>query len=167
MAVAAAMGAGVPWVLDPVMIDRAPSRRAAARRLVAQGPDVLRLNEAERAALFDRPGAPDFSGVLAVSGETDRLSRGERRVEIANGHPLMARITGAGCLLGALTGAFLAVEPDPLEAAVAANLTLGIAGERAGARSTGPGSFQVAMLDALAALAPADIESQARIPCAL
>lgn len=151
-AVAAVREGGVPWLLDPVMIERAPKRLAEARRLIQLAPAVLRLNEAENAALFDGPGAPTFDGCLAVSGATDRVSLGAARAEIANGTPLFARTTGTGCALGAVTAAFLVVERDPLQAATAGTLAFGVAGELAADRAQGPGSFPAALLDALAAL---------------
>ena len=166
LAVKAARDSTVPWVLDPVMIERAPTRRIAARRLVEQSPDVLRLNAAEKASLFDSHDAPPFDGVLAISGAEDRLTQGDKQAVITNGHPLMARMTGAGCLLGAVTGAFLAVERDPFQAAVAASLTVAIAGEMAGEEAQGPGSFHPALLDALARIRPQDLMEKARLTCA-
>ncbi|MEQ8603051.1 MAG: hydroxyethylthiazole kinase [Marivibrio sp.] len=162
-AVDAAGAAKIPWLLDPVMIERAPARLAAARRLTARGPAVLRLNEAERAALFDGAQAPRYHGCLAVSGQTDQLRLGDRRAAVANGTPLFARTTGTGCALGAATAAFLAVEADPLQAALAGALAFGIAGELAAERAPGPGGFPAALLDALAALDPETVQTRGRI----
>src|SRR5512140_21208 len=50
-AIGVANKAGIPWVLDPVFIDRSPPRAAFARKLVAMKPRALRLNRAEFAAL--------------------------------------------------------------------------------------------------------------------
>jgi hydroxyethylthiazole kinase len=82
---------------------------------------------------------------------------------LLNGDPLMARVTGTGCMLGAVLGACLAVRVPPFEAAVSALVLFGVAGERAGAGDVGPGTFQVRLFDALAALGPADIARDARI----
>ena len=62
----------------------------------------------------------------------------------------MAQVTGLGCALGAIIAAMNTVEPDPLIAAAAALDVFGAAGERAALTSRGPGSFAVAMIDALA-----------------
>ncbi len=72
-----------------------------------------------------------------------------RLAAIANGHPLMARVTAMGCAGSALVAAFLAVEPDAWTATAAALLALGVAGEVAAARARGPGSFAVEIIDAL------------------
>jgi hydroxyethylthiazole kinase len=58
----------------------------------------------------------------------------------------MPYVTGTGCSLSALTGAFAAVgEPSGLAAAA----VMGVAGEIATKHSSGPGSLQVNLLDTL------------------
>ena len=86
---------------------------------------------------------------MALSGETDLVTDGERVAAIANGHPLMAKVTAMGCAGSALVAACLAVEPDAFRAAVAALVIIGVAGELAAEKSSGPGSFAVAIIDAL------------------
>jgi len=82
---------------------------------------------------------------------------------VANGHALMGGITGTGCAASALIGAFLAVEKDPLIAAASALAYFGLAGEKAAQTASGPGSFQIALLDALFNLTPQDLAEGARI----
>jgi hydroxyethylthiazole kinase len=118
---------------------------------------VVRLNHAEFAALAG--GAPSREQVVtfarangvvvALSGETDLVTDGERVAAIGNGHPLMAKVTAMGCAGSAILTACLAVEPDIFRAAVAALVIIGVAGELAGEKSAGPGSFAVAIVDAL------------------
>ena len=76
---------------------------------------------------------------------------------------MMSRVTGLGCTATALTGAFLAVNPSPCHAAAHALAVLGIAGEIAAERSTGPGSLQVNILDALHAITEADVTARLRM----
>ena len=161
IAVDAASQNGLPWVLDPVFVDRAPQRAVYARDLIFLEPKAIRLNAAEFAALADvaPQTAPDAAvvesyararrAVIGLSGEADLITDGERSVTIANGHPLMARVTAMGCAASAIVAACLAVEQDALTATAAAMLIVGIAGEQAAARSQGPGSFAAAILDAL------------------
>ncbi len=147
----------VPWVLDPVFIDRAAPRAAFARALAGRAPSVVRLNASEFAALADVEATPEtlaayarqHATVIAVSGETDLVGDRSRLAALANGHPLMAKVTAMGCAGSALVAACLAVEPDPWRAAATGLLLIGVAGELAAARSEGPGSFAVAILDAL------------------
>jgi hydroxyethylthiazole kinase len=151
---------GVPFVLDPVFIDRSEPRAAYARSLVGQKPRVIRLNRAEFVALSGME--PEGDGltryaletlaVLAMTGAVDQIGDGARQVSLENGHPLMARVTAMGCAASALVGAFIAVEGDALVAAAAALLAFGVAGEAAGARASGPGSLATGIVDALYAL---------------
>jgi hydroxyethylthiazole kinase len=97
--------------------------------------------------------------VVAVSGPVDQLTDGDRVAKISNGHPLLTRVTGVGCALGALMAAFAAVVDDPLLAATAATATLTVSADRAAERASGPGSFAVALLDDLAAITPDELSA--------
>jgi hydroxyethylthiazole kinase len=61
----------------------------------------------------------------------------------------MAKITAMGCAGSAVLAGCLAVEPDAFRAASAALAIMGVAGELAAEQSAGPGSFAVAIIDAL------------------
>jgi hydroxyethylthiazole kinase len=148
---------GLPWVLDPVLIDRSQPRAAYAADLVTRGPRAVRLNRAEFTALASaapegdalRHYARDALTVIGLTGETDVITDGARIATIRNGHPLMARVTAMGCVASALVAACLAVEGDAWLATTAALLAMGVAGEGAAAHARGPGSFAVEILDAL------------------
>ena len=71
---------------------------------------------------------------------------------LPNRAPLMPHVTGFGRSATAIIAAFAAVDPDPVLAAVHGMTVLGIAGELARQQSKGPGSFAVALIDALAGL---------------
>lgn len=98
-------------------------------------------------------------GAVAVSGAVDLIlgptvdhpaaTQDIPKVRISRGTPLLTRVTGTGCLLGALTAACTAVVGDPADAARAATVWLNVAGEIAAGRATGPGSFRMHLLDAL------------------
>jgi hydroxyethylthiazole kinase len=147
----------LPWVLDPVLIDRSPPRATYASALVKRGPRAVRLNHAEFAALAGaepqaetlRRYALDALTVIGLTGETDVVTDGARLATIRNGHALMARVTAMGCVASALVAACLAVERDGWLATTAALLALGVAGEGAAAHARGPGSFAAEILDAL------------------
>ncbi len=170
VAIGAATEYGIPWVLDPVMAERSEERQAYAARLLQRRPAVVRGNAAEIDALAP-PGEGDAAQrlalaagtVVAESGARDLLTDGRSRLTIGNGHPMMARVTAMGCAASALVAAFLAVENDPLEAAAAALLTLGVAGEIAGETASGPGSFAAGILDAVYRLERSDLVSRGDI----
>ncbi len=171
IAVEAANAKALPWALDPVFIDRSAPRAAFARHLVSLGPRAVRLNKAEFAALAGGEPAPEalrrfareHGLVVGLSGATDVVTDGERMTEIANGHVLMAKVTAMGCAASALLAACLAVEEDAFAAARAALAIIGVAGELAAEQSTGPGSFAVAILDALYNLDAATLTRRAKV----
>jgi hydroxyethylthiazole kinase len=179
----AANRAGVPVVLDPVGAGATRYRTTTAQRLL-EGVDiaVVRGNAAEIATLagqeaeirgvesvgaaatadLAQAAARELGCVAAVTGPVDHVSDGERDVAIANGHELLGTVTGTGCMATALTGCFLAVQPDPLQAAAEALVAFGVAAEDAALGARGPGSFHVALYDALAALDPVTLDARAR-----
>ena len=70
--------------------------------------------------------------VIAITGATDIVANGEKAYVIKNGHPMMSKITGTGCMLSAITGAYIGANPEnPFEATAAAVCVMGICGERA------------------------------------
>jgi len=182
-AVAAATEAGTPWVLDPVAAGALAWRTEIAGKFLAARPTVLRGNASEVMALTGGkggkgvesvdspeaalPAAKDLARlhgtVVAVSGPVDQLTDGDRVARISNGHPLLTRVTGVGCALGALMAAFAAVVDDRLLAATAATATLTVSADRAAERATGPGSFAVALLDELAAVTPDELAERVRL----
>jgi hydroxyethylthiazole kinase len=180
-----ATASGVPWVLDPVATGSTPYRSAAARTLSRLGPSVVRGNaseiltlagaahagpkgadsvhasEAARAAA--RSLALELGTVVAVTGACDYVTDGRRLAAIANGHPLLTRVTGTGCIATALIGAFLGAGLAPFDAATAGLVALGVAAEIAAVGAAGPGSFQVALIDALYRLDDATMTERARV----
>ena len=176
---------GIPVVLDPVGSGATRYRTATARRLLDEvGPTIVRGNASEIASLVSDAGgtkgvdstrdsdetvdaaravAARWRCVVSVSGATDVIVGEGGTLRVGNGHPLMARVTGMGCAASALTGAFAAVNPDPLRAAAHAMAVMGIAGEMAAERAEGPGSLQVAFLDALHRMQEADVRRRVRL----
>jgi hydroxyethylthiazole kinase len=185
LAGAAANERGVPVVLDPVGAGATTYRTDTAKRILdSVDVAVLRGNPGEVATLVGveaevrgvesidtggdaaelaRAAARTLGLVASVTGAVDHVSDGERTVAVANGHELLASVTGTGCMSTVLTGCFLAAKAEPLEAAAEALVAFGVAGEEAAVGAKGPGSFHVALYDALAALDPATLTGRAKI----
>jgi hydroxyethylthiazole kinase len=171
VAVEAATRGNVPWVLDPVFIDRSIARAAFARALIASAPKAVRLNGAEFSVLSGSEPSPetlaayarDKKTVIGLSGATDLVADGERLATIANGHALMTKVTAIGCAASALVAACLGVEQDAWRATAAALTMIGVAGELAAAKAEGPGSFAVAIIDALYNLDGPTLIARARV----
>lgn len=183
-AVASAGAFGTPWVLDPVAAGAAEWRTGVALSLLESAtPRIVRGNASEILALAGGAGGKGAESVdtpeaalqaaqtlalrhgitVAVSGAVDHVTDGHRVVRIANGHPLMTRVTGVGCALGALMAAFTAVLDDALLAATAATAVLTVAADEAAVVAQRPGSFAVALLDQLDALSPQSLTAYVRL----
>jgi hydroxyethylthiazole kinase len=181
----AANASGIPVVLDPVGAGATRYRTDTARRILDEvDVTVLRGNAGEVATLIGidaevrgvesigagddpaelaRAAASQLGIVAAVTGAVDHVSDGDAVASVANGHPLLASVTGTGCMSSAVTGCFLAVADTPFDGAVEALVAFGVAGEDAARVAAGPGSFHVALYDALAALDPATLNERAKV----
>ncbi len=161
--------AGKPWVLDPVFVERSKPRLMLATTLLTQEPTAIRGNRAECAALADA--APVFSAflsehassVVAMTGEIDVVFGGAQPVSISNGHSYMAQATAIGCALSALVAAFLVTGAEAPVAVASAVLVWGVAGEIAGAKAGGPGTFRPLLIDALHGFDEETLKAHARI----
>ena len=199
-----AMENKIPVLLDLVGVACSDLRLDLARELLSIGhPAVLKGNMSELLAVSGLPshaigidaGAQDaltaenmetvsevlraFSrsnqAIVLATGKQDFVTDGERVVLVQNGSAALSGITGTGCMVGALTAAFLPGGEDNitkemtdsietgvwsgveiglngrsgnyLAAAVLGTALMGIAGEEAEKISRGPGSFQVNLLD--------------------
>jgi len=176
---------GIPIVLDPVGSGATALRTRAARQILADTKvSVVRGNGSEILSLADQGSrtkgvdslhsvadaaavaghlARELGTTLAITGPIDLVTDGQRIVTIEGGHGLMPFVTGTGCAATAIIGAFLAVDPDPVSAAATGLAFFGLAGETAGSRSAGPGTFMIHLLDALYTLTPEEIARRCRI----
>ncbi len=182
----AANAAGTPVVLDPVGAGATRYRTDTTKRILDEvHVTVLRSNQGEVATLVGvdaevrgvesiavADGAAELARlagrnlglVASVTGPVDHVSDGELLLAVANGHELLATVTGTGCMSSALTGCFLAAKRDePVEAAAEALAAFGVAAEDAARDARGPGTFHVNLYDALAALDPETLDGRARI----
>ena len=110
--------------------------------------DIVTVDNFKKAAQEIKAYALAQQAVLLMSGPVDIITDGTRTCGVANGTAQLARLTGTGCMLGALAGVYIASRM-PWEAAVLSAVMMGIAGEEA-SRMAGPrmGTFHMALLDA-------------------
>ncbi len=181
----AARARRLPVILDPVGAGATRLRTTTALRLLDEvNPTIVRANASEILSLAAAGGATkgvdstrgvdeardtaiaiarQAGAVVAVTGAEDFVTDGERRLRVGNGHPLMARVTGTGCVCSSLVGAFAAVQADPLVATVGTLVVYGIAGELAAAGDPRPGTFRTRLIDALDAVTPEEVLARARV----
>ncbi len=159
---------GKPVVLDPVGCGASRLRTDTARRIAQLAKQlIIRGNASEIIALAGEASqgkgvdaqdssdsaveaahylAATYDCHIVVSGEVDNLVSKQAHIQLRNGSAMMPLVTGTGCSLSALTGAFAAVGEC---SGVAAAAVMSIAGEMAAEKSVGPGSLQFHLLDAL------------------
>lgn len=168
-----------PVVLDPVGVGGNPWRLERVEEIIRLFPPaILRVNLGEAQALLHQasrevgvdsplPAAAEDRlaaavglarqrrSVVLLSGPEDLVTDGVTAWRVAGGSDLMSRVTGTGCMLSVLCGAFAAVS-DPLTAAVTAAAFWKVCSQEAetAAAGRGPGSFHTALLDAAGTLTP-------------
>lgn len=175
----------IPIVLDPVGAGATRLRTESAHRLLKElSIAIVRGNRAEIATLAGMESkirgvesvgpmgdadvaaaqfAKKFGCVAAVTGPIDVVTDGTRLLRVANGHPMMATVTGTGCMATSVVAACAAVEKDAVIATAGALAAYGLAGEFAAVQAQGPGTFQVHLFDALAALTEDALRAGMRI----
>jgi hydroxyethylthiazole kinase len=177
----------VPVVLDPVGAGATPFRTESVRRILAEvNIDILRGNSAEIANVIGEnwiikgvdageeagdvvelaiKAANDLSCVVVVTGKDDVVTDGDETYLVHNGHPILTKVTGAGCLLSSVIGAFSAVSENKVLTSVAALVYYGVAAELAATKQAenGPGSFQIELLNQLYHVSKPEIERLAKL----
>jgi hydroxyethylthiazole kinase len=188
----AANEVGVPVVFDPVGAGASKLRNETAARILQEVKiSVLRGNiseirfltglhaetkgvdaaendmkDTEDSKCVARTLAVRSSCVVAITGAVDVISDGRRNICVENGHPMLSNITGTGCMCSSLIGSFCGAAPSSsLEAAAAALLCMGVAGELAFEWSghCGNGSFHAALHDAVSKLDREILAGRAKI----
>ncbi|MED1203422.1 hydroxyethylthiazole kinase [Heyndrickxia acidicola] len=173
---------GIPVIFDPVGAGATSYRTETAQRIMREVKlSVIRGNAAEIANVAGE--AWEIKGVdagnangdvmklaistskkhkitVVITGKTDVVTDGETTYTISNGDPLLTKVTGTGCLLTSVIGAFAGVEKNAVKAAAAALVVYGVAAEKAAhlAADRGPGSFQIEFLNQLSKVSADDIQ---------
>lgn len=178
----------IPIVLDPVGVGATTFRKKIVEELFnAIQFTLIRGNSAEIAALagveWESKGVDAKEGtasrediaknlakkkqcIVAISGKEDIISDGVQMVKVKNGHDLLGRITGSGCMLSSVCGAFIGVDPSKaFQGVVTAHTLFAVSGELAGESSqvNGPGTFKPVFHDSLANLTVDELEKRAKV----
>jgi hydroxyethylthiazole kinase len=100
---------------------------------------------------------------VVITGAVDIVAGEQGFYRVKNGHFMMTRVVGTGCMAASLIGAFAAIEPDYSQAAACALACYGIAAELAAEKSHGPASFKQALFDCLYQLDQPTVEHRQHI----
>jgi hydroxyethylthiazole kinase len=152
---------GLPVVLDPVGMGATHFRNEVINRLLKEvdfaivkgnmseirglyqsetntggvdvmAEDMVDMGNLEEAVAFAKTVAKKLCITLVITGAIDIVTDGERAAVVKNGHPLMSRVTGTGCMTGSIIATFVGANSEaPYVSAIAALVKMGLAGERA------------------------------------
>ena len=187
----AAKQAGIPIVLDPVGCGAIPRGISIVNHIhEIAGLSLIKGNMGEIMALAGRQAAvkgvdsdgelagieeaalglaKQYGCVVAATGKADVITDGQRLARINNGVELLTKITGSGCMLGALCAAAAAAAKikgiDMFSAALAGIMAMGIAGEMAAEKTQLPGSFRTALMDSVYTINGAAIREKGKLTC--
>lgn len=148
-AVESANRAARPWALDPVAVGALALRTDFCAQLMHLQPAAIRGNASEILAMAN----PSVSGrgvdsqhqsdtalqaacqlaqasgaVVAVTGEVDFITDGQRLFSVSGGSPLMTRVVGTGCALSAVVAGFASLPGDRLLHVASACRVMSLAG---------------------------------------
>lgn len=177
---------GIPVILDPVGAGATRLRTESSKRLLKNVRiSILRGNAAEVSTLAGisaeirgvesiaageltpeivKQFASTLGCTVAITGKVDFVSDGTRTAKISNGHWMLGKVVGTGCISNVIVASFAAVEPDPFVAAVGGLTALGIVGEIAACDNIDkPGTFHVELYNELYALEADDVCRLAKI----
>ncbi|MCB2305850.1 hydroxyethylthiazole kinase [Clostridium estertheticum] len=186
----------IPVILDPVGAGATAYRTEVCKRIISEVKlEVIRGNLSEIKKIygidtrtrgvdasesFDVSGdeftktkemarkfAVKFGTVVAITGEVDIVTDGKTLYTTSNGHKMMSRVTGTGCMCTAVIGCYLGAGENNLMAAIAGVVSMGIAGETAYERLDkkieGSGTFRVKMIDVMYNLCEIEINKRSKI----
>ena len=134
----------------------------------AAAADATTQENLPQVAKYAKELAGRTGAVIAITGAIDLVADASKALAILNGHPMMSKITGTGCMLSAITAAFVAANPGKaLEATASAVCAMGLCGELAyqkvKAQGAGTGTLRVALIDAMSNLTGEQLEGGAKI----
>ena len=137
----------------------------AGLQVSTRGVDTSAADSDKDAVAVAKAVAETYDCVAVVTGATDVVTDGVRVAKIRNGVPAMGKITGTGCMLSGVIGAYAGACADTFAGVVTAVASMGIAGELSYRENSGAGtgSLRVGLIDALSRLDDGQIESLARV----
>lgn len=172
---------GIPVVLDPVGMGASGLRNQTVNELLqaihfsaikgnmseirsiyenarttsgvdAEEKDQINASNLSDAVELAKRLARRFDAVVIVTGAVDIITDGQETCTVSNGHPMMSKITGTGCMTGSLIASFSAISRDDVYSAASLAVSLmGLAGERAHAlmeeRGEGTSSMKRYLID--------------------
>lgn len=108
------------------------SGNANTQGVDASAADAITSDNLESVIGFAKAFSKATGAVIAITGATDIVADSEKAYIIKNGHPMMSKVTGTGCMLTAVIGSYIGANYDNiLGATVTAVAAMGLCGELA------------------------------------
>lgn len=177
-----ANGLGIPVILDPVGVGATPYRTETVERILGSVKvSVIKGNHGEISVLAglggEVRGVDSVSGgnniseavlnlarktgaVVAATGPVDYVSDGKEVIALSNGSEYMSTVSGTGCMVSSVVGAYVGACGASAESVSSAISVVNIASEVAVSEKKvfGPASFKTKLLDSLYNLKTEDVD---------
>ena len=176
---------GIPVILDAVGVGATKFRNDKASELLesirisivkgnageigslagvkAEVRGVESISVAKEPKVIVRDLAKRLSSIVVITGKVDFVSNGKTTYAISNGHEMMGRVVGTGCMATSVLGCFASVEKDYLKSSAAALSCYGIVGELAADGCEGMGTFKTRFFDSIGRLTEKVVDSRAQV----
>lgn len=180
---------GIPVVLDPVGVGATALRTQTVQRILKEVQlSVLRGNMSEIKTIYGQEGktrgvdsmddslmggkeialglAKRLNCVVAITGATDIVSDGKKVFYIENGHEMLSRVTGTGCMTTSLIGLCIGTKKNPFHGAIMGTAIMGLAGEiayEALSNKEEVGTFRLKLMDAIGSFSMTRMEKRGKI----
>jgi hydroxyethylthiazole kinase len=160
-----------PVVLDAVGVGATDLRTKKAKEILnSVKVDVLKGNKSEIAKLagadvFTRGVeamdveenlselaenlADEWNNTVVITGAHDIIATKNKSYVVKNGHEMLGKFVGTGCMVTSVIGCFVAVEPDYAKASASALAYFGVAAELAIEKKKTPAAFKQQFFDEL------------------
>ncbi|MDF2885718.1 MAG: thiM [Lacrimispora sp.] len=132
--------------------------------------DKVTEENLKRVADFAKAFSKRTGSVIAITGAIDLVADEDHVYAVRNGHLMMSKITGTGCMLSAVTGSYVGANPDNvLKATAAAVCGMGLCGELAYKKLCelhgGTGTYRMLLIDEMSRLNEIMLEEGAKYEC--
>jgi len=116
--------------------------------------DAVNKDNLDQMIAFAKALSEKTGAIIAITGAIDIVADHQKALVIRNGHPMMSRITGTGCMLTTVIGSYCGANPEQLLLATAAAVScMGLCGELAfekvQSQEAGTASFRTFLIDAM------------------
>ena len=130
--------------------------------------DIVTEESLDEAVAFAKALSAHTHAVIVITGEIDIVADSKKAFIIRNGHPMMRKVSGTGCMLTAVIAAFCGANQDNiLDAAAAAVCMMGVSGELAHVRVTenhaGISTYRTCIIDEIGRMDAGSLEKGAKI----